>query len=273
MKCLSTIFVTTISVLFSFQSLANDVEVIDKEINLTEDTTIEATSKISFRPNGKIITNGFNLRLKAPRIELESGSPGGHQPSIISFSPRKMQAGESGRNAGTIYILAKKVIGTTLLIKNNGESGEKGIKGKTGGKGETGRGGSGRNPQWLKGCIGRPGGTGGVGKVGHQGLRGGSAGDGGDVVLFIDIGRSNISIETISAGRPGDGGDGGNGGLGGDGGHPGSPSGGCGGTSGGHAGPMGPIGAKGDSGAKGENGVLHDLGLRKQIDKELKLLN
>ncbi|WP_312992971.1 hypothetical protein [Achromobacter animicus] len=216
-----------------------------------------------------IVTNGYDLTVDAKRLQIEG------TPQIISF--REAQKAESvrGQSAGKIHIRARSVSGDQLRIANFGQDGGKGAKGRTGGPGDQG---SHATRRYLTGggCTGGDEGKpGGKGKTGYKGDPGAPGGTGGDVVLEIEQGLMNGSIERVfvatkrpdrqantiacdgtCGGLGGFGGDRGDGGPGGPGGQPAGGDWPCGGHPGGGPGPRGDDGTVGDEGPLGAPGAI-----------------
>ncbi len=236
-------------------------------ISLDKPTVYRGRSVV-LAADARVTTNGFPLRVQADSLRIEGS------PTITSFAPRQMEAGQSGRTASTVDIFARRVSGGGLTILNAGEGGAAGRGGRQGAQGPRGTPGESRAPvrefPWLPiGCTGGAnGGPGGPGSPGEQGGTGGSGGNAGEVRLSIPdaVGPSApITIFTntditgvqrncdgaICGGAGALGGPGGPGGPGGQGGEGGPGTTWCGGTGPGPGGPSGPPGAPGAVGEAG----------------------
>ena len=208
---------------------------------------IEA-SEVTFEPGAVVVTNGWAFTINTRKLEVRGGVA-----RIAAFDARDGRpAGEAGRSAAPITIVARNFTGTALEIDNSGESGMAGQNGVNGQKGS--KGGQGRQHDWdpFSGCHGRTeSGPGGQGTPGTDAGSGGRAGDGGNVTIQVcGVTQTDplqrIRIATLKGGQRGVGGQGGAGGPGGDGGDavPGTTW--CGG---GPPGPPGPPGPRGRDGA------------------------
>lgn len=252
--------------------------------------TIYDYNRIFFYEGGRLVTNGFNLTLKAKKLIVSGRSNETDKDSvairshIITHYPDAVLNGKVRRENSKINIDADYAEGELVLMMigphgRNGKSGnelarERGISLATrdsalvGAKGSDGVGSISGRPcaRGLEGveigcdqprpfCRVQPT-SGGPGKKGARGLQGEAAEDGGDTgSAYFKIGdyrKFKVLIYT-RPGKPGLPGVGGDGFLGGLGGQPGAVPEGCTAAS---AGPNGPNGDKGLAGGEGREGRL-----------------
>lgn len=227
-----------------------------------ETEVIQSNGRFFLSHEHPITTFGRSLMLNFREIHSQDGL-------IQAFAKvSSTNANQPGRNAGTITIKTKKLVGS-VRFNLQGETGARGQDGNSGTPGVKGDPGpsfdpsrsifcqpaqSGHNFYKLHPGRGGDGGPGGKGSDGSPGLPGG---DGGNLFLEItDFESGQISEVNLEPGIGGDGGSGGIGGPGGDGG-PGGPI---------HytgivmpdsrcsPAPSGSIGAQGSKGAAGPKG-------------------
>ena len=225
---------------------------------LTQDTNF-LYDNITFDPNAVIVTNGYRLTIEAKRKITLSGNP-----RIVSYEPRAMTPGESGRSGNVIVIKSPRLDGTVLKIDNTGENGAPGAAGANGPKGSKGPQGTQRDWNPWNGCIGGSnGGQGGPGGDGADGAQGGNGGSGGAIVIDVATGCSNGGAPrlnlNVAGGAGGTGGAAGAAGPGGDGGDAAPGTFHCGGTSPGPPGPSGRAGRPGPPGSTANPGALIDI--------------
>ena len=265
-----------------------DLEVRDPRKLLGD--TVYDYNRIFLYQGGKIITNGFNLTLKAKKILVTENPNGISKESaassahIITHYPDTFLNGEIRRENSKINIDADYAEGELVLMMigphgRNGKSGnvlakERGLSlsvrdaALAGAKGNDGVGLISGRPcmRGMEGmdivceqprpfCSVQP--TSGLpGKKGAQGLKGEPGEDGGDTgsVYFKVADHSKFKVLIYSRpGKPGAPGPGGDGFLGGAGGQPGAAPEGCVAAS---AGPNGPNGDKGPNGSDGREGRI-----------------
>ncbi len=176
---------------------------------------------------GKTVT--ITTRFLDVDHELSISVSGAHAKShpVAANSGRSVGAhggngrvGNSGKNGGTILIIAENISGN--IIKLNAEGGN-GASGQSGGNGQTGA--NGRNAQNRKNQLsdegsGRRGGNGAKGGNAGKGGIGGNGGNAGEVTVIAAETHLKvlISIEVGAAGMAGKNGTPGAGGIGGRGG-------------------------------------------------------
>lgn len=219
-----------------------------------------------------IVTNGYDLTIDAKRLQIDG------TPQIFSFTESQKQESVRGKFAGKIHIRARSASGDQLRIANFGQDGGKGAKGRTGNPGPQGKHATRRHLK-SDGCTGGDEGQQGFqGQTGGKGNPGAPGGTGGDVVVEVEQGLMNGSIERIlvattrtdrqsnpiacngtCGGLGGIGGDRGDGGPGGPGGDPAGGDWPCGGHPGGTQGPRGVDGPLGEDGPLGAPGLVKRL--------------
>jgi hypothetical protein len=225
---------------------------------LTQDTNF-LFDNITFDPGSVIVTNGHRLTIEAKRKITLKGNP-----QIISYEPRAMTPGESGRSGNVVIIKSPRLDGTVLKIVNTGENGAPGAAGANGPKGSKGAQGTQRDWNAFNGCIGGSNGTqGGPGGDGADGGQGGNGGSGGAIVIDIATGCMNGGAPrldlNVGGGTGAAGGPAGAAGPGGDGGDGAPGTFWCGGTSPGPPGPSGRAGRPGPIGSTANPGALIDI--------------
>lgn len=281
--------------LMSYDTLGSPISSLAMIVQVPKDLEVSKTSQLSgsavfevnrvfFRDNAQIITNGFDLTIKAKKIfvdnlEITSSRIPANRAHIITTYPNTLAEGQTQLSGSKIQITADQAIGTlaVALIGYNGPDGENGADAPPpapgtldGANGQPGQERSRRQPCMrfnmdvpcepevvvcgvaaTNGSDGKPGLN---GSPGADGWNGGNTGD-----LDINIKNSSefkleVAQKVGIAGKGGLGGKGTSGGKGGAGGHKTAY---CG------AGASGKDGAPGVKGADGKNGQLGQKALIK----------
>jgi hypothetical protein len=230
----------------------------------------------------QIVTNGYDLQIRGtatietwlggtkivafagetPRAQGGIAGTKASQPGQQGNEGGLGQGGSAGRDAGSITIEAKSILGL-LTIENVGQAGATGGVGGLGGQGSNGANGASAEVGGTGNCTrspenGRAGGNGGNGGAGGSGGRGGNGGQ-VKVHLVEEIGSLGRLMVSTKGGAGGSGGVGGFYGYGGGGGYPGSTLAPCGSA---QAGNIGRSGSRGATGSAGSTGVAAAIELR-----------
>ena len=109
------LFVMLVIALVSSSAFPQDQQVVRGQVSLSKDEVI-AAKKLVLAPGAEIVTNGYNLLLKAQEITIGEGA------AVRAFdSPAAVNS--DGRDAGTLVLRASRISGSQLSVDLTGQKG------------------------------------------------------------------------------------------------------------------------------------------------------